>query len=152
MDSADGLFTFPSILTPNRRSPFHPHSSPTNQSFLPPTPPFHSPCLTPNVPVPQPKEDQVLIKVVVASINPIDFKRMHGLLKAVDDLPEKPSGFLSINRVMPLDSLEVDQSKELTTPTKYEIELQVEPTTEMVCTFRTFRAAQVEVTSENEAT
>ncbi|KAM6543359.1 hypothetical protein CsatB_007806 [Cannabis sativa] len=44
MDSADGLFTFPSILTPNRRSPFHPHSSPTNQSFLPPTPPFHSPC------------------------------------------------------------------------------------------------------------
>ncbi|KAF4369327.1 hypothetical protein F8388_019552 [Cannabis sativa] len=28
---------------------------------------------------PQPREDQVLIKVVAASINPIDFKRMHGL-------------------------------------------------------------------------
>lgn len=41
----------------------------------------------PNVPVPEIREDQVLIKVVAASLNPIDYKRMHGLLKHVDDLP-----------------------------------------------------------------
>ncbi|PON56187.1 Alcohol dehydrogenase superfamily, zinc-type [Trema orientale] len=44
----------------------------------------------PNVLVPEVREDQVLIKVVAASLNPIDYKRMHGLLKAVDDLPIVP--------------------------------------------------------------
>ncbi|KAJ6769067.1 putative proteinDPH-DEPENDENT ALKENAL/ONE OXIDOREDUCTASE CHLOROPLASTIC [Salix koriyanagi] len=37
-----------------------------------------------NATVPQVKEDQVLIKVVAASINPIDAKRMLGFLKASD--------------------------------------------------------------------
>ncbi|KAL5543098.1 hypothetical protein UlMin_010808 [Ulmus minor] len=37
-----------------------------------------------NVPVPEIKEDQVLIKVVAASLNPIDVKRMLGDMKAVD--------------------------------------------------------------------
>lgn len=41
---------------------------------------------------------------------------------------EEPSGFLSLNRVMSLDSMEVDLSKELTTPIKRELDLQVEPT------------------------
>ncbi|PON43126.1 ATP synthase protein I-like protein [Parasponia andersonii] len=41
---------------------------------------------------------------------------------------EEPSGFLSLNRVMSLDSMEVDLSKELTSATKRELELQVEPT------------------------
>ncbi|KAL5573705.1 hypothetical protein UlMin_023302 [Ulmus minor] len=39
---------------------------------------------------------------------------------------EKPSGFLSLNRVMSLDSLEVDLSKELAAPPKREIEIQAE--------------------------
>ncbi|KAJ6318695.1 hypothetical protein OIU76_014117 [Salix suchowensis] len=37
-----------------------------------------------NATVPQVKEDQVLIKVVAASINPVDAKRMLGFLKAID--------------------------------------------------------------------
>ncbi|GMN35956.1 hypothetical protein TIFTF001_042326 [Ficus carica] len=40
---------------------------------------------------------------------------------------DKPSGFLSLNRVMSLDSMEVDLSKELTTPVKREFKTQVEP-------------------------
>ncbi|KAH7533190.1 protein CONSERVED ONLY IN THE GREEN LINEAGE 160, chloroplastic [Ziziphus jujuba] len=40
---------------------------------------------------------------------------------------EETSGFLSLNRVMSLDSLEVDLSKELTAPAKSELELPVEP-------------------------
>ncbi|GLT61135.1 hypothetical protein SLA2020_338600 [Shorea laevis] len=39
---------------------------------------------------------------------------------------EEPSGFLSLNRVMSLDSLEVDLSKELTTPLKPGLEEKVE--------------------------
>ncbi|XP_062152878.1 protein CONSERVED ONLY IN THE GREEN LINEAGE 160, chloroplastic [Alnus glutinosa] len=41
---------------------------------------------------------------------------------------EEPSGFLSLNRVMSLDSLEVDLSKELTTPLKPGLEEKVEAT------------------------
>ena len=40
-----------------------------------------------NVPVPQVKEDQVLIKVVAASLNPVDVQRMLGLFKAIDSPP-----------------------------------------------------------------
>lgn len=37
-----------------------------------------------NVEVPELKDDQVLIKVVAAALNPIDFRRRLGVLKAVD--------------------------------------------------------------------
>lgn len=40
---------------------------------------------------------------------------------------EVPSGFLSINRVMSLDSMEVDLSKELTAPSKTVLRKRVEP-------------------------
>ncbi|EXC20279.1 Quinone oxidoreductase-like protein [Morus notabilis] len=43
-----------------------------------------------NVDVPQITDNQVLIKVVAASLNPIDYKRMHGLLKHADTLPIVP--------------------------------------------------------------
>jgi len=37
-----------------------------------------------NWPLPQLKDDQVLIKVLAASLNPIDYKRMNGLYKDYD--------------------------------------------------------------------
>nr|XP_027076032.1 2-methylene-furan-3-one reductase-like [Coffea arabica] len=37
--------------------------------------------------VPDLNDDQVLIKVVAASLNPIDFKHMHGYFKAIDSPP-----------------------------------------------------------------
>lgn len=40
--------------------------------------------LDPNWPIPQLKEDQVLIKVVAAALNPVDYKRMHGEFKDID--------------------------------------------------------------------
>ncbi|KAI3452740.1 hypothetical protein Pfo_009403 [Paulownia fortunei] len=44
-----------------------------------------------NVEVPELKDDQVLIKVVAAALNPIDFKRRLGLFKAIDSsLPVVP--------------------------------------------------------------
>ncbi|KAK6259273.1 hypothetical protein SCA6_013747 [Theobroma cacao] len=43
---------------------------------------------------------------------------------------EEPSGFLSLNRVMSLDSLDVDLSKELTAPSKPVLEQTVESTTQ----------------------
>ncbi|PON36665.1 Alcohol dehydrogenase superfamily, zinc-type [Parasponia andersonii] len=46
-----------------------------------------------NVNVPQVKEDQVLIKVVAAALNPVDFKRMLGLFKAIDSPPPTVVGY-----------------------------------------------------------
>ncbi|TXG65422.1 hypothetical protein EZV62_006697 [Acer yangbiense] len=44
-----------------------------------------------NVSVPEVKEDQVLIKVVAAALNPVDAKRMQGIFKATDSpLPTVP--------------------------------------------------------------
>lgn len=37
-----------------------------------------------DVAVPQPNDDQVLVKVAAAGINPIDFKRMLGMIKEID--------------------------------------------------------------------
>ncbi|XP_054817107.1 protein CONSERVED ONLY IN THE GREEN LINEAGE 160, chloroplastic isoform X2 [Prosopis cineraria] len=44
---------------------------------------------------------------------------------------EEPSGFLSLNRVMSLDSLEVDLSKELSAPAKRFVDQPVEAATEI---------------------
>lgn len=38
----------------------------------------------PNVPIPDIKEDQVLIKVVASALNPVDYKRAHGYFKNTD--------------------------------------------------------------------
>lgn len=45
----------------------------------------------PSLPLPELKEDQVLIKVVAAALNPIDYKRMEALFKDTDSpLPTAP--------------------------------------------------------------
>ncbi|KAL3819222.1 hypothetical protein ACJIZ3_005127 [Penstemon smallii] len=46
-----------------------------------------------NVEVPEVKEDQVLIKVVAAALNPIDFKRRFGKFKASDSPPPTVPGY-----------------------------------------------------------
>ncbi|KAL1313328.1 hypothetical protein HN51_039886 [Arachis hypogaea] len=46
-------------------------------------------------------------------------------------LKEEPSGFLSLNRVMSLDSLEVDLSKELSTPVNRNLNQQIEEETDV---------------------
>lgn len=38
----------------------------------------------PNWPLPQLKDDQVLIKVIAVSLNPVDYKRIHGEFKDTD--------------------------------------------------------------------
>lgn len=44
-----------------------------------------------NIPIPDIKEDQVLIKVVAAALNPADSKRALGVLKDTDSpLPVRP--------------------------------------------------------------
>ncbi|XP_060188561.1 protein CONSERVED ONLY IN THE GREEN LINEAGE 160, chloroplastic-like [Lycium barbarum] len=54
---------------------------------------------------------------------------------------EKPSGFLSLNRVMSLDSLEVDLTKELTTPSEAVLEPEVENTRARFTTSQKWRPA-----------
>ncbi|XP_021741394.1 2-methylene-furan-3-one reductase-like [Chenopodium quinoa] len=46
-----------------------------------------------DVPVPEIEDDQVLIKVEAASLNPIDYKRMLGFLKATDSSPPTIPGY-----------------------------------------------------------
>jgi hypothetical protein len=54
-----------------------------------------------NVAVPQAKEDQVLIKVVAAALNPLDSKRLRGFFKATDSpLPVRLSSHLSLIGVL----------------------------------------------------
>uniref|UniRef100_A0A2P2IZ58 Uncharacterized protein n=1 Tax=Rhizophora mucronata TaxID=61149 RepID=A0A2P2IZ58_RHIMU len=48
---------------------------------------------------------------------------------SLEPTPEESSGFLSLNRVMSLDSLEVDLSKELTRPSKPTLKKPVDPAT-----------------------
>ncbi|KAH6785485.1 hypothetical protein C2S51_037940 [Perilla frutescens var. frutescens] len=60
--------------------------------------------------------------------------RMKKFIQDPDDAPsasakEEPSGFLSLNRVMSLDNLEVDLSKELAAPSGSVVEEQVEEQT-----------------------
>ncbi|KAH6833513.1 ATP synthase protein I-like protein [Perilla frutescens var. hirtella] len=60
--------------------------------------------------------------------------RMKKFIQDPDDVPsasakEEPSGFLSLNRVMSLDNLEVDLSKELAAPSGSVVEEQVEEQT-----------------------
>ena len=40
--------------------------------------------LSSDVPVPSINDDQVLVKVVAAALNPVDFKRRQGYIKATD--------------------------------------------------------------------
>ncbi|XP_021723523.1 LOW QUALITY PROTEIN: 2-methylene-furan-3-one reductase-like [Chenopodium quinoa] len=57
-----------------------------------------------DVPVPDIKDDQVLIKVEAASLNPIDYKRMLGFLKATDSSPPTIPGYDVAGRVVKVGS------------------------------------------------
>ncbi|KAG6602443.1 2-methylene-furan-3-one reductase [Cucurbita argyrosperma subsp. argyrosperma] len=46
-----------------------------------------------NFPVPQINQHQVLVKVVAASLNPIDYKRIHGMLKPSNYSPPSVPGY-----------------------------------------------------------
>jgi len=51
-----------------------------------------------NIVVPEIKEDQVLIKVVAAALNPVDAKRRQGKFKATDSpLPVNANSNLSLS-------------------------------------------------------
>ena len=50
-----------------------------------------------NLPVPEVGEDQVLVKVVAAALNPVDFKRRQGKFKASDSPP--PVGFPRVTQI-----------------------------------------------------
>ncbi|KAJ7970851.1 2-methylene-furan-3-one reductase-like [Quillaja saponaria] len=43
-----------------------------------------------NVPIPELKEDRVLIKVIAAALNPVDSKRRRGYFKSTDNIPAVP--------------------------------------------------------------
>ncbi|CAK9180690.1 unnamed protein product [Ilex paraguariensis] len=59
----------------------------------------------------------------------------------ISPVEEEPSGFLSLNRVLSLDSLEVDLSKELTSPSKPEIGHEVEESQASATMLRRWRPA-----------
>ncbi|XP_057980774.1 2-methylene-furan-3-one reductase-like [Malania oleifera] len=45
------------------------------------------------LPLPQVQDDQVLVRVVAAALNPVDFKRMLGYFKAIDSSPPTVRGY-----------------------------------------------------------
>ncbi|XP_057980771.1 2-methylene-furan-3-one reductase-like [Malania oleifera] len=61
--------------------------------------------LDPALPLPQVKDDQVLIKVVAAALNPVDFKRMLGYFKATDSSPPTVPGYDVAGVVVKVGSL-----------------------------------------------
>ena len=54
--------------------------------------------LASDVPVPEINDDQVLVKVVAAALNPVDYRRRFGQMKAFD--PPLPVRFPVINFVI----------------------------------------------------
>ncbi|BBH00405.1 Oxidoreductase, zinc-binding dehydrogenase family protein [Prunus dulcis] len=73
----------------------------------------------PNVAVPEIKEDQVLIKVVAASLNPIDFKRMLGYFKEIDSPPPTVPGYDVAGVVVKVGSQVTKFKNALVNPKKF---------------------------------